>query len=111
MLVIFQNKIIFMPGLPPNSRWEKIEDYAKQCAGIQWREERVRASDGKELALCVADIDIGQPEQTRNIDLAFYVLYFQGMHVSLYSGSRCGLSYQDAHNLSRKCSVYTASAP
>jgi hypothetical protein len=82
MLVVFQNKIIYMPGLPPNARWEKIEDYASRCGGIGWREERVRASDGTDLALCVADIDIGRPPQAapsyQRPDMSCYVLYFQG---------------------------------
>jgi hypothetical protein len=38
MMVVFQNKIIYMPGLPPNARRERIEDYKNQCGGIQWRE-------------------------------------------------------------------------
>ncbi|KAK9425782.1 hypothetical protein SUNI508_03143 [Seiridium unicorne] len=78
MMVIFQNKIIFMPGLPPNARGEKIEDYTKQCAGICWREERLRASDGKNLALCVADVELGQPPKDQKPVSSFYILYFQG---------------------------------
>lgn len=78
MLITFQNKIIYMPGLPPNARWEKIEDYASQCAGIQWREQRIRAADGKDLALCVADITAGRPTTAQKPDLSYYVLYFQG---------------------------------
>jgi hypothetical protein len=38
MMVVFQNKIIYMPGLPPNARRERIEDYKNQCGGIEWRE-------------------------------------------------------------------------
>lgn len=76
MMVIFQNKIIYMPGLPPNARREKIEDYKNQCGGIQWREERTRTSDGTEISLCVASVICGPntvlPEKT------VYVLYFQG---------------------------------
>ncbi|KAI0882243.1 alpha/beta-hydrolase [Annulohypoxylon maeteangense] len=78
MLVIFQNKIIFMPGLPPNSRWEKIQDYIGRCAGVQWREERVRARDGTDLALCVADLDLGSSATSVQPSVAFYILYFQG---------------------------------
>ena len=77
MLVTFQNKIIYMPGIPPNARWERIEDYANQCAGIKWREERARSSDGKDLALCVADVHLGaerREQEATNI----YILYFQG---------------------------------
>ncbi|KAI1392678.1 alpha/beta-hydrolase [Hypoxylon trugodes] len=81
MMVTFQNKIIYMPGLPPNARWEKIEDYAKRCAGVEWREERIRAADGTNLALCIADVELA-PNATyatsTQPDVAFYILYFQG---------------------------------
>ncbi len=46
MMVVFKNKIIYMPGLPPNARWEKIADHASRCGGIQWKEERTKAADG-----------------------------------------------------------------
>ncbi|OTA80875.1 hypothetical protein M434DRAFT_401565 [Hypoxylon sp. CO27-5] len=78
MMITFQNKIIYMPGLPPNARREKIQDYANRCAGIQWREERVRATDGTDLALCVTDVDLGPSATSRLPDIAFYILYFQG---------------------------------
>src|ERR1700744_6107699 len=31
MMVVFQNKIIYMPSVPPFSRSEKVSDYASQC--------------------------------------------------------------------------------
>ncbi|KAK7985308.1 hypothetical protein PG988_002930 [Apiospora saccharicola] len=77
MLVTFQNKIIYMPGIPPNARWERIEDYANQCAGIKWREEIVRSKDGKDLALCVADVQLGA-ERGKQEPVNIYILYFQG---------------------------------
>ncbi|KAK6820888.1 Alpha/Beta hydrolase protein [Apiospora arundinis] len=77
MLVTFQNKIIYMPGLPPNARWERIEDYASQCAGIKWREERTRSRDGKDLALCVTDLRLGA-ERKGGETVNIYILYFQG---------------------------------
>lgn len=76
MMVVFQNKIIYMPGLPPNARWEKIEDYKNQCQGIQWREEKTRAADRTRISLCVASVNCGlnavRPVKT------VYILYFQG---------------------------------
>ncbi|KAI0804424.1 Alpha/Beta hydrolase protein [Xylaria sp. FL0064] len=78
MMVVFQNKIIYMPGLPPNSRWEKIEDYKSRLANIPWREERVRAADGTDLALCVTDLELGSENHSRSPKTAFYILYFQG---------------------------------
>ncbi|KAI0856981.1 Alpha/Beta hydrolase protein [Xylaria cubensis] len=83
MMVVFQNKIIYMPGLPPNSRREKIHDYRDRLAGINWREERVRASDGTDLALCVTDLELGTKRDLRSPDTAFYILYFQGNAASI----------------------------
>lgn len=79
MLVLFQNKIIFMPGMPPNSRRETIKDYAARCAGINWREERVRAADNTDLALCVADVSLGHAAPIACPPaIRLYILYFQG---------------------------------
>ncbi|KAH6657276.1 Alpha/Beta hydrolase protein [Truncatella angustata] len=72
-----------MPGLPPNSRSEKIQDYANQCVGIPWREERVRAADGKDLALCVADVHLGNPHKNQKPVSVYYILYFQGNAASI----------------------------
>lgn len=81
MMVTFQNKIIYMPGLPPNARWEKISDYASRCGGLQWREERVRSVDGTDLALCVTDVDLGRNPASEPPETIFYILYFQGPHI------------------------------
>ncbi|KAI0446451.1 Alpha/Beta hydrolase protein [Xylaria telfairii] len=78
MMIVFQNKIIYMPGLPPNCRWEKIHDYKNRLAGINWREERVRAADRTDLALCVADVQLGAESDLHSPETAFYILYFQG---------------------------------
>ena len=84
MMVTFQNKIIYMPGLPPNARSEKVSDYAHRSGGLQWREERVRATDGTDLALCVTDVDLGRDDQSSEApDGALYILYFQGAHETL----------------------------
>ncbi|KAK6214890.1 hypothetical protein QIS74_07909 [Colletotrichum tabaci] len=86
-MVLFQNKIIYMPGLPPNARRERIQDYAKQCWGMQWEEKRTQAADGTNLALCVASATSTGGKKTTSRDdadddtlsmPAVYVLYFQG---------------------------------
>ncbi|KAI1436861.1 alpha/beta-hydrolase [Xylaria sp. CBS 124048] len=78
-MVVFQNKIIYMPGLPPNSRREKISDYQSRLAGIAWREERIRAADGTDLVLCCADVELGiRTNNPRLPETNLYVLYFQG---------------------------------
>ncbi|KAJ2893656.1 hypothetical protein MKZ38_008382 [Zalerion maritima] len=85
MMVVFQNKIIYIPGMPPNSRRETIRDYAAQCVGVRWEEHRTRASDGTDLALCVASVSstdtTGDPSQTGENPV--YILYFHGNASSL----------------------------
>ncbi|KAI1762109.1 alpha/beta-hydrolase [Hypoxylon sp. FL1150] len=120
MLVTFQNKIIYMPGLPPNARWEKIQDYAGRCGGLRWREERTRAADGTDLALCVTDVDLGPGASTATStpspgrpDTAFYVLYFQGNASSIpprlpdLSSALCMLKRQSMqwHGKSVRCTM------
>jgi hypothetical protein len=86
MMVTFQNKIIYIPGMPPNTRRERINDYAAQCGGVQWREHRIRAADGTGVALCVASMatstaDKGKIEATgfdEVVEVPVYILYFQG---------------------------------
>lgn len=56
MTVVFQEKIIYMPYMPPFTRSEKAEDYGKACAPVQWGEERIRSLDGTKLAICVGRI-------------------------------------------------------
>ncbi|OHE93728.1 hypothetical protein CORC01_10955 [Colletotrichum orchidophilum] len=82
-MIVFQNKIVYMPGLPPNARRERIQDYAKQCWGVQWEEKRIRAADGTNLALCVASTTSTGGRKTTLLDdtpsvPSIYILYFQG---------------------------------
>ncbi|OTA00905.1 hypothetical protein A9Z42_0012130 [Trichoderma parareesei] len=53
MLVLFQNAIIYNPFLPPNARSMKISEFARQCGGVEWREDKIKSLDGTELALCI----------------------------------------------------------
>jgi hypothetical protein len=78
MMVLFQNKIIYMPGLPPNARWEKISDYKNQCLGIAWKEERTRAEDGTQISLCTAEVSPAKPMDERPDSEPVYIVYFQG---------------------------------
>jgi hypothetical protein len=73
MMVVFQNKIIYMPSMPPFSRSEKIDDYAGVCRPVEWEEKRIRAADGTGLALCVGGIKSSTARPRHVI-----VLYFQG---------------------------------
>ena len=77
MLVLFQNLIIYNPFLPPNARSLRIAEFARQCGGIAWREERMRSLDGTDLALVVTDVASRATETTLPRRSA-YILYFQG---------------------------------
>ncbi|KAK0657291.1 hypothetical protein B0T16DRAFT_319916 [Cercophora newfieldiana] len=78
MLVVFQNKIIYMPGLPPNARSETIADYAPLCGGVKWHEERTIAADGTSLALAVATVTVPGVLGPESASTHVYILYFQG---------------------------------
>lgn len=81
MLVLFQNTIIYNPFLPPNARRMRISEFAHQCRGIQWREERISSLDGTEIALCVSEVSSESHNQTQKRRV--YILYFQGMPPSM----------------------------
>jgi hypothetical protein len=75
MMVVFQNKIIYMPSVPPFSRSEKIGDYAAQCKPVTWMDRELRAADGTVIKLVEGTIDLPKKlEITEDI----VVVYFQG---------------------------------
>lgn len=78
MMVLFQNKIIYMPGLPPNARWETIAAYKSRCGGIEWCEERIRSLDGTRISLCVASVNGAKEVPAAR---TVYILYFQGCFI------------------------------
>ncbi len=80
-MILFQNRIIYRPGVPPNARSDKINDYAADCALLQWEEQRIRAADGTELALAVTTLPAVAPRPASDHDPIVghaYILYFQG---------------------------------
>lgn len=79
MMVIFQDKIIYMPSVPPFSRQEIIKDYVKACQPVLWQEETIKSTDGTRLSLCIGSIPdaaqlLSKSPATRRVVL----LYFQG---------------------------------
>ncbi|KAK6430182.1 hypothetical protein LTR95_013667 [Oleoguttula sp. CCFEE 5521] len=77
MTVLFQDKIIYMPYMPPFARSEKLSDYTGGCKPVQWTEHRVRSIDGTTISLAVGTI----PEPLGANTLAttdVVILYFQG---------------------------------
>lgn len=75
MMVVFQNKIIYMPSMPPFSRSEKIVEFERECKPVVWRVERIESADGVEVALAVGSVpaDAGMEENGHVV-----VVYFQG---------------------------------
>ncbi|KAL1843720.1 hypothetical protein VTJ49DRAFT_101 [Mycothermus thermophilus] len=88
MMVVFQNKIIYMPFFPPTSRSETIENWESMCGGIKWVKENTLSADGKKLSLAVATVPLPKGRQQASAASAqttnkpptahIYVLYFQG---------------------------------
>ena len=74
MTVIFQNRIIYMPYMPPFARSEEIADYAARCTPVQWREEKIRSIDGTKISLCVG----AMPAPQTAVKQSAVICYFQG---------------------------------
>ena len=72
MMIVFQNKIIYMPGVPPFARSEKVSDYANQCRPVEWQEHVIKAADGTIIKLLAGSI----PKKDTRKDVI--VLYLQG---------------------------------
>ncbi|CAM1510144.1 Fc.00g004790.m01.CDS01 [Cosmosporella sp. VM-42] len=83
MMVLFQNTIIYNPFLPPNARSMRIAEFARDCGGIEWREERIKSLDGNGIALCVSDLSSPNHEDGSVPKTPVYILYFQGNASSL----------------------------
>jgi pimeloyl-ACP methyl ester carboxylesterase len=56
MTVVFQDKIIYLPYLPPFARYEKIDDYAALCRPVEWELQNITSLDGTKLAICAGSI-------------------------------------------------------
>lgn len=80
MMIVFQNKIIYMPSMPPFSRSEKVEDYASQCRPVVWKEHGIQSLDGTKLALLEGAVPWDKAVAPRK---HVVVVYFQGNGSSL----------------------------
>ena len=81
MMVLFQNKIIYMPSIPPFSRREEIETYKAASRPIVWEEKRIKSEDGTDLALCVGEAPVNAPDIS--VSKQVILLYFQGLVYAL----------------------------
>ncbi|KAK3674146.1 hypothetical protein LTR78_005993 [Recurvomyces mirabilis] len=77
MTVVFQDRIIYMPYMPPFARSEKIADYAAVCRPVSWREERMRSLDGTRISLCVGQIS-HEGSKIKDSSQKVVICYFQG---------------------------------
>lgn len=87
MMILFQNKIIYMPNVPPFARSETMQDYTELCHPIAWEVKQIRSSDGTKLVVCSGTL-VNSParsEQEMHLDQKKHVLicYFQGNGGSL----------------------------
>ncbi|KAL4753455.1 Alpha/Beta hydrolase protein [Aspergillus terricola var. indicus] len=81
-IVLLQDKLLYLSWLPPLSRSEKIEDYAREFRGVQWSETFITSSDGARLAVCegrlsapVGDRDVKENKKKK---VRVVICYFQG---------------------------------
>lgn len=65
-----------MSYMPPQTRSEKIEDYAATCKPVQWEEVRLRSLDGTAIALGVGSIPSEAVSEAPMKDVV--ICYFQG---------------------------------
>jgi len=56
MLILFQNKLIYLPYIPLGARTETIKQYIPQLLGFDWTTAEIITRDGKKLTACVAQI-------------------------------------------------------
>jgi len=79
MTVVFQEKILYMSYMPPQTRSEKIEDYAATCKPVEWKEVRIKSLDGTKIVLGVGCIPWGQTQAMEKAATREVVIcYFQG---------------------------------
>lgn len=83
MMIIFQNKIIYMPGMPPFSRSEKVEDYANACKPVLWTEHAIQSGDGTQLKMLEGKISTANDTTGDMFRRNVVVVYFQGNASSL----------------------------
>ena len=79
MTVVFQDKVIYMPYMPPFARSEKILNYADICKPVQWEERRIQSLDGTKISLCIGTAPRETAKESASIPMTHIVIcYFQG---------------------------------
>jgi pimeloyl-ACP methyl ester carboxylesterase len=75
MTVVFQEKILYMSYMPPQTRSERTEDYAATCKPVQWEEVRIKSLDGTNISLGVGSMP---PPASIMPTKETVIVYFQG---------------------------------
>lgn len=75
MMIVFQNKIIYMPSVPPFSRSEKVSDYEAQCRPVIWSEHDLKAPDGTAIKFLEGTVDNTANSSTKE---QVVIVYLQG---------------------------------
>lgn len=80
MTVLFQDRIIYMPYMPPFARYEKIEDYAPICRPVEWSQTHIKSLDSTKLALCIGRVAESRCEEAspHTNSKRVVICYFQG---------------------------------
>lgn len=76
MTIVFQEKILYMSYMPPQTRSERIEDYAATCRPAEWEEVRTMSLDGTKISLGVGSIPPPPASQAPTREVV--ICYFQG---------------------------------
>jgi pimeloyl-ACP methyl ester carboxylesterase len=82
-IVLLQDKLLYLSWLPPLSRSEKIEDYAREFRGVQWSETFITSSDGTKLAVCEGRLPAPfrrdrNAKENKKKKVRVVICYFQG---------------------------------
>lgn len=82
-IVLLQDKLLYLSWLPPLSRSEKIEDYAREFRGVQWSETFITSSDGTKLAVCEGRLPASfrrdkNVKENNKKKVRVVICYFQG---------------------------------
>ncbi|KAI5358194.1 Putative alpha/Beta hydrolase [Septoria linicola] len=78
MTVLFQDKIIYMPYMPPYARKEKVEAYAAICKPVSWEHLHIKSLDGTRIALCVGSMMGNEAVADNGRKRKVVICYFQG---------------------------------
>lgn len=83
MMVLFQDKIIYMPSMPPFARSERMDDYTAMCKPVAWEERHIKSLDGTKISLCIGRLH--ETARTREEEgmKEVVICYFQGNGSSL----------------------------